>query len=444
MTIWSPRLPESATPIYARIADALERDVRGGLLVAGSQLPTHRELARVLGITPVTVTRAYAEAARRGLVESATGRGTFVRASRRDASTAVNDEIDLATNIVNVALPTASRTLLDRCAAMLSSATYAAGSGSERHRAAGATWIGRRTDPARVIVTSGTQHALLLAFAAAARAGDAILSDAVTYHGAKAAATLLGMHLEPLPSDRSGILPDALAKASRGRGPKVLYVMPSFHNPTGVVMPEKRRRELAAVAEKHGVTIIEDDVAGFLLDKTPPPIAAFAPERTLFITGLGKAIAPAMRVGFFTGPEPFLARAQAALAASILFTSPLLAEMAATWIEDGTAARLIAQKRAEAALRNRSVKRILPRATGDPRSAHLWMPLPGRWMPDAFANEARRRRVRVASATSFAVRKEVPRAIRISIGAPASIAELESALHILAGIGEDRTEEYLV
>lgn len=444
MTIWSPRLPESAGPIYARIADALERDVRGGLLVDGSQLPTHRELARVLGITPVTVTRAYAEASRRGLVESATGRGTFVRASRRDASAAVSDEIDLVTNIVNIALPTASRTLLDRAAAMLSSATYAAGSGSERHRAAGAMWIGRRTDPARVIVTSGTQHALLLAFAAAARAGDAILADAVTYHGAKSAATLLGMHLDPLPSDRSGILPDALAKAVRGRGPKVLYVMPSFHNPTGVVMPEKRRREIAAVAEKHGLTIIEDDVAGFLLEKTPPPIATFAPERTLFITGLGKAIAPAMRVGYFTGPDAFLARAQTALAASILFTSPLLAEMAATWIEDGTAARLVAQKRAEAVLRNRSVKRILPRASGDPRSAHLWLPLPGRWMPDAFAEEARRRRVRVASATSFAVGKDVPRAIRISVGAPATIAELESALHILAGIGEDRTEEHLV
>ena len=444
MTIWSPRLPETAAPIYSRIADALERDVRGGLLVGGSQLPTHRDLARVLGITPVTVTRAYAEAARRGLVESATGRGTFVRAARREGSSVVNDEIDLATNIVNVPLPTASRALLDRAAAMLSSATYAAGSGSDRHRAAGATWIGRRTDPSRVLVTSGTQHALLLAFAAAARAGDAILADAVTYHGAKAAATLLGIRLEPLPFDRAGILPDALAKAVRGRGPKALYVMPSFHNPTGTVMPEKRRREIAAVAEKHGLTLIEDDVAGFLLEKTPPPIAAFAPERTLFITGLGKAIAPAMRVGYFTAPDAFLARAQSALAASILFTSPLLAEMAATWIEDGTAQRLVAQKRAEAVLRNRTVRRILPKVTGDPRSAHLWLPLPGRWTPDAFAEEARRRHVRVASASSFAIGKEIPRAIRISIGAPGSIAELESALHVLAGIGEERTEEYLV
>jgi len=447
MTIWSPKLQESGDPIYSRIADALERDVRGGLLVGGSQLPTHRLLARELGITPVTVTRAYAEAARRGLVESSTGRGTFVRAARRDASVSISDEFDLATNIVNVPLPTASRTLLDRAAAMLSSATYAAGAGSERHRAAGAMWIamsiGQRTDPARLIVTSGTQHALLIAFATAARAGEAILADSVTYHGAKAAATLLGIRLVPLPFDRCGILPDAFERACRGRGPKVLYVMPSLHNPTGTVMPEKRRREIAAVAEKRGVTIIEDDVAGFLLDKTPPPIAAFAPDRTIFITGLGKAIAPAMRIGYLTAPDAFLPRAQSALAASILFTSPLLAEMAATWIEDGTAMRLVEQKRAEAAMRNRAVRRILPRATGDPRSAHLWLPLPEQWTPDAFTEEARRRRVRVASATSFAVGKDVPRAIRISIGAPASIADLETALQILANI-EVRTEETLV
>src|SRR5688500_7640475 len=112
MTIWSPRLQKSEEPIYARIANALERDVRGGLLVAGSQLPTHRDLARSLGITPVTVTRAYAEAARRGLVESSTGRGTFVRGVRRDALP--RTEIDLSTNTVNIPLPVPSPAILQR------------------------------------------------------------------------------------------------------------------------------------------------------------------------------------------------------------------------------------------------------------------------------------------------------------------------------------------
>jgi DNA-binding transcriptional MocR family regulator len=443
MTIWSPRLTETAgTTLYHRIADAVERDVRAGVLIPGSQLPTHRQLAEDLGVTPVTITRAYAEAARRGLVESATGRGTFVRAVRREAVVAA--EADLATNVVNVELPSPSRALLERAGEVLISAGYAIGGGLERHRAAGAAWIGRRTDPSRVLVTASTQHALLLAFAATAKAGDVVLTESLTYHGAKAVAAMLNVRLEPLPLDRYGIVPAAFERAARARIAKVLYLVPSLHNPTGIVVPEKRRRELAAIAEKYGITIIEDDVCGFLLEKTPPPVAAFAPDRTIFITGLGKAIAPALRIGFLTAPDPLLARAQAALAATMLFTSPAMAEIAATWIEDGTAARIVARKREEVALRNRVARRILPRVSGDVRSAHVWLELPKRWSADAFTEEAKRRRVRVASASSFAVGEDVPRAVRISIGTPASVAELESALHVIAGIDEETAQEPVV
>jgi len=444
MTIWSPRLPDSDTPIYGRIADALERDVRSGMLIPGSQLPTHRDLARNLGITPVTVTRAYGEAAKRGLVESSTGRGTFVRASRREAA-AIAEDIDLATNNVNVPIPEPSPAMLQRAGTMLVHGLYATGAGTERHRAAGAAWMGRKTDPSRVIVTAGTQHALFLALAATTKPGDTLLTESLTYHGAKAAAALLHLRLEPLPLDRYGIVPDALERAARGnKSAKVLYTIPTLHNPTAVIMPEKRRRELAALAERLGLTIIEDDVSGFLLDKTPPPIAAFAPDRTIFITGLGKAIAAAMRIGYLVAPDALLPRVQNALAASVLFSSPVVAEMASTWIEDGTAAKIVEQKRAEIALRGRIARRILPEASGDPRALHLWLELPRRWTADAFVEEARRRRVRIASASTFAVGPDVPRAVRISIGSPASVAEMETALHVIAGIGEARLQEPVV
>lgn len=439
MTIWSPALPDSDSPIYVRVADALERDVRAGTLITGSRLPTHRDLARDLGITPVTVTRAYAEAAKRGLVEASTGRGTYVRTTRRDP-TPVTD-IDLATNVVNIPLPVPSPAVLRRAAETLD-ANYSHGPGSERHRAAGAAWIGRHTDPSQVIVSAGTQHAIFLAFAATTRPGDALFTESVTYHGAKAAASLLNVKLVPLAMDRYGLLPDAFARAARARTARVLYTIPSLHNPTGLVMPEKRRREIAAVAEKYGITIIEDDTYSFLLEKTPPPLAAFAPDRTIFLSGLGKSIASGMRIGYVAAPEALLSRAHSALGASVLFTSPLLAEIAASWIEDGTAARIVAQKRAESALRNRVARRILgDRASKtDPRSLHLFIDLPRRWTPDAFTEEARRRRVRVASASSFAVGDDVPRAVRLSIGAPATVADLETALGVIMGIDEEREE----
>ena len=144
--------------------------------------------------------------------------------------------------------------MLDRAAKTLASATYAAGAGSERHRAAGAAWVGRGTDPSRIVVTAGTQHAILLAFAATARAGDTILTESITYHGAKSVAAMLGIKLQPLPLDRYGIEPDAFERAVRGRGaPRVLYTIPSLHNPTGIVFPEKRRRDLAASVRAHRV-----------------------------------------------------------------------------------------------------------------------------------------------------------------------------------------------
>ncbi|HEX6095325.1 MAG TPA: PLP-dependent aminotransferase family protein [Thermoanaerobaculia bacterium] len=441
MTIWSPRLPESDAPIYGRIADALERDVRSGMLIPGSQLPTHRDLAKELGITPVTVTRAYSEAARRGLVESSTGRGTFVRAVRRDMAT--SEELDLATNTVSIALPAPSPAMLQRAGSMLLNGTYAVGAGTERHRAAGAAWLGQaaslgKTDPARVIVTAGTQHALFLALASTTKPGDTVFAEALTYHGVKAVAALLHLKLEPLPLDRYGLVPDALERAARGRSGKVLYTIPSLHNPTTIVMPEKRRREIAAIAERHGLTIVEDDVSGFLLDKTPPAIAAFAPDRTIFISGLGKAIAAGLRVGYLVAPDALLQRVQSALNATVLFSSPVVAELATTWIEDGTAARIAEQKRAEVQLRQRIARRMLRHEGGEPRAMHLWIELPKRWTADAFVEEARRRRVRIASASSFAVTPEVPRAVRISIGAPGTIAELEAALNVIAGIGEER------
>jgi len=444
MTIWSPRLPDSRAPIYGRIADALERDVRSGMLVGGSQLPTHRQLARALGITPVTVTRAYAEAARRGLVESSTGRGTFVRTARRELAAAPADDLDLATNTVNVPIPPPTPAVLQRAGTMLVQGLYATGAGAERHRAAGAAWIRRGTDPARVVVTAGTQHALFLALAATTKPGDTVLTEALTYHGAKAAAALLHLRLEPVALDRYGIVPDAIERAARGRSAKVLYTIPTLHNPTGTIMPEKRRREIAAIAERLGLTIIEDDVSGFLLEKTPLPVAAFAPDRTLFITGLGKAIAAAMRVGYLVAPDALLPRVHGALAGNILFSSPVVAEIASTWIEDGTAAKIAAQKRAEVALRSRIARRIFPDASGDLRAMHLWVGLAKTWTADAFVEEARRRRVRIASASSFAVTADVPRAVRISIGSPASAAEMESGLHVLAGIGEARAPEPVV
>ena len=438
MTIWSPRLSQSDGPLYQRIAEQLELDIENGVLLPGSRLPTQRDLAGRLGVTVVTVTRAYNEAAERGLIESTVGRGSFVRERREEAGV-----IDLSTNVIQGGSLVMSAALAARIGAAMT-APYGIGAGSERHRAAGAAWIQRARPDAhasRVIVTTGAQQGILLALAAMLEPGDLVLAEEVTYHWMRSAAEMLHARVEGVAIDRHGMLPDALAKAARRRGAKAVYLMPTLQNPTGSVMPEKRRRDLAAVADRHGLTIIEDDVYGFLAPNAPPAVTSHAPG--LFITGLGKSVAPALRIGYLLATPELLPRLQSLLNASTLFTSPIVAEIAANAIEDGTAARLASQRRDVVALRGRLARRILGRHAGasDERSAHLWLPLPPHWTSESFAGAARGRGVRVATAAQFAMTREVPNAIRISVGAPSSTTELETALRALASLwqGEEIT-----
>jgi len=152
-------------------------------------------------------------------------------------------------------------------------------------------------------------------------------------------------------------------------------------------------------------------------------------------------LAPALRVGWLLAPETLVPRIQAALGATTLFPSPLGAEIAASWIEDGTAERIVAQRRAAIAARQRLARRILGRAAGhaDERSPHLWIELPRRWTPETFAEELRERGVRVAVAGMFATGLDVPRAIRVCLGA-AGAADVETAMNVIATAleGEER------
>src|SRR5437762_14239985 len=154
MTIWRPDLRRRSGPRYAAIAEALAEDAAEGRLRPGVRLPTHRDLAGTLGVTVGTVTRAYAEAARRGLVSGEVGRGTFVRAVAGPALSAPPPDgralIDLSANLPpagaeGVEAATLSRTLaaLARRRDLARLLAYPPEGGLPSHRAAGAEWVGR-------------------------------------------------------------------------------------------------------------------------------------------------------------------------------------------------------------------------------------------------------------------------------------------------------------
>src|SRR5258708_34931158 len=242
VTIWRPQIEHSGSRSnYEQIADRIEHDVIAGVLLHGSRLPTQRELADTLRITTVTVTRAYREAARRALLASTVGRGTFVRAAK-GATAAIDEEIDLSTNVIHGGERAVDRERTHPTAAS-PDASYGPSAGSERHRAAGAEWLrGSRPDAtaARVVVTGGAQQGMFAALAALTLPGDVVLCEQLVYSGLRAGAETFRLPLQPLPSDRFGVLPDAFEHAAMARTARVAYLTPTLQNPTGTILPEKR------------------------------------------------------------------------------------------------------------------------------------------------------------------------------------------------------------
>ena len=116
-------------------------------------------------------------------------------------------------------------------------------------------------------------------------------------------AHLLHLRFKGLATDEEGIIPEAFEKACRLESAKILYTIPTLQNPLGTVMPEARRREIAAIAVEHNVAIVEDNVHSFMLPNSPPPLCSFAEENSYYILGTSKSIAGGMRIGYLVAPE---------------------------------------------------------------------------------------------------------------------------------------------
>lgn len=447
--MWLPDLELQRGPRYLAIVEALNEDISRGALSPGERLPTHRDLARRLHVTVGTVSRAYQEAERRGLVSGEVGRGTFVRDDADDLiplthEPMAEDVVDLAMNFP-VRLPkdldpSHAIEKLARCRSLARLLDYQHHSGLESHRRAGAEWIGRAGLDAsadRVLVCSGGQHAMMVALSSLTRPGDVVLTEELTYGGLKAIAALRQLRLRGLPIDEHGLRPDTLAQALRSNGARVLYIMPTLHNPTAVVMPEERRREIAAVANEHDVFLIEDDIYGFLLEDAPPPISAFLPDRSMYIISISKSLAPGLRVGYMLAPERFIPRLTSNLWATAGMAGTLGAEVAASWIRDGTADRIVAWRRREAAVRQGIAARALQGLEFDthPASYHLWLHLPDPWRSSDFDAQARQHGVAVCPADVFIVgRGHTPHAVRLALGAEEDHARLKTGLETLASL----------
>jgi DNA-binding transcriptional MocR family regulator len=453
--MWQPKVPPISVPapssgrsaargrprpLYLRIVDALASDVASGRVAPETRLPTQRELAERLGTTIATVTRAYSEARRRGLVSATVGRGTFVHAAPAHAASGVTDltlNQMIATPFGGELIAAASTIDPDLLASLLE---YQPHGGSERHRRVMARWAGLRGVPAaldEIVVTAGAQHSLLAALATLTRPGDAVLTEAVTYTGAISVANHLHLRLVPVAVDAGGLDVDAFARAAKRTGARVAYLMPTLQNPTGVTLAAGRRKALLQAAAKYDVTLIEDDEYGVF--SSTLPLAADAPDRCIYLTGVSKAIAPGLRVGLLRAPASLVPRLGAAVFASSVMAPPFGAEVVGRWLADGLAERVIAWKRAEFQARTVLARQIL--GSGGfgmrdvpPISPHVWLPT-GPLGGVAFMEQARLRGVIVSAGQSFAVGGgPAPPFVRVCLGPPSTREALAQALGVLADV----------
>lgn len=439
---WRPVINRHGDVLYLAIVAAMRASIRSGELRPGDQLPTHRDLARLLGVTVSTVTHAYAEADRMHLISGQVGRGTFVLGDTVDASlfeatfvdrtgsgseSTFRPHIDLSSN--TPAERVDDRDLAAALTGMAQTARcdtgYLSPSGIGQGRAVMNDLLlsrGFTARPEQIVLTAGAQQGLLAALITVAGAGGRIMAEKLSFPGLKSAVRHLNLQAHGVAIDEHGAVPRDLERVAKRTGAKVFVCVPSLHNPTGVSMNNERRAAIASVARRLELTIIEDDVYGPLQNE--PALVSVVPEHTIVVTSLSKSVAPALRLGALAGGHPALGNIAREISLTSWVVSPLMIEVAMRWNTDHTLARRIAWQRAE--IRARS-------AVVDAQMGRVRFASPHRWLAtqtpsDKAAELASRSGVEVVSGTALAFGTQVEKGIRLSITAARSRSELHEAI----------------
>lgn len=443
---WKPRREQLTPPYYLSLATLLEEDIQSGRLAPHTQLPPQRELADWLDLNLSTITRAYQRCQQRGLTYATTGRGTFV-APRPETAAPEQTYIELG-NIhpfdgCNRAVVEGARYVLSKGYAE-TLLDYGDPLGTPSQRATARDWLrglGVEAAPEHIAVTSGAQNALVIALLTLFQPGDAVAADRYTLPGFVELARMLHLTVVPVDGDGFGMRPDALEEACVRQGVRGVYLMPTCQMPTTLMMNQTRRAELAQLAQRQNLWILEDDIYAFLAPQGLPPLVALAPEHTVHICSLSKSLSAGLRVAFLTYPAPWADAIVRGIYNVNVKTPSFNTEVACTLIRSGVAQEIIREKMALARERNTIFDRWFPyqtEANEHPLSFCRWLPLEGR-RGLAIEREALDKGVRIFHSDRFLSGAPGSQEfLRVALSSPADTTQLEQGLSLLRSVTNRR------
>ncbi|TXR51151.1 PLP-dependent aminotransferase family protein [Phyllobacterium endophyticum] len=467
MTNWLPNLEQGKGPLYLRLAERIENDIAEGILTPGTKLPPQRNLAFDIGVTIGTVGRAYNLIRERGLVSGEVGRGTYVT-DHKDASLVqapLHTEPFGGTRSAVVqpgrirmdstaAVEVGQSVAMEKLLAEITSQFPREMSSYSRTlpaswQQAGSRWLsgaGWTPEPACVVPTLGAHSAILAVIAAITVPGDRVAFEDLTYCSAARSVNLMGRRSIILHTDNGSATPDDFERLCAQQHPKLVFLMPSLHNPTATTMPEEHRRAIVEIARRHNVWIIEDEIYGSVMGHDHVKIAELAPERTFNIGGLSKSVAAGVRGGWVACPQHLAARVHTAHKMVTGGMPFIMAELGARLVNSGEADAIRARVRTEIEAREAIARSIFTgmEFSSQPLSPFLWMKLPDPWLSGTFKSAALNEGVLVDDEDEFKPGRteKVFHRVRFGLTVPETRDEVIQGFSILRRLMETDNASY--
>ncbi|MFZ3582630.1 PLP-dependent aminotransferase family protein [Loktanella sp. DJP18] len=438
---------------YEALAVAIRDGVADGQLRPGAQLPPVRDLAFRVGVTPGTVARAYRLLVDDRVLVAGVGRGTFV--ADRPAHVPPGLSQDIAQNLAQFAnemadhvdtgyfvsprmpdmgqaalmarvltdLPT--RLLMRYPSRITDLAARAAFHATLDSDAVGAATVDD------VVLAHGGQNAVVMIMQTILHGpSPAVLVDELSYNGFRSAAELCRAEVHSVPWDDDGPRPDVFAQLVRQHRVQLYCTAAEVCNPTTRATSPARRAQIADIANRHGVHVIDDDCYS-RTQRLGPSYRALLPDLGWYVTSPSKSLTPALRIGFAVAPQS-CAQALVRTATGHSFgVSQLVCHTYASVMAAPELPAIMAAVNARIARDVAAAVEVLSGydvawADGAP---FVWLPLPSPWRAGAFADAAQSRGVALKSAEAFVQRdSRMVHAVRIAVNGELSHDDFRAAL----------------